>query len=162
MTEVFQMNQMQIGYIISFYGSLFIFSNLSLSKFNQYLPKDFESKIFTNVVILAITLFGSFMSTNIYAYVLLFIPLALTKSLFDTVLLATLTERVSETEKGITVGSYESTMALAGLTTPLFMGTINEYYGYNIGRTICLLPTITATILSFYLRKNPIVKLRKD
>lgn len=162
MAEVFLLNQIQMGYVISFYAFLFILSNLSLAKLNKILPQQKEHKNFVTVAVLTSALLGSFMSSNKYTYMLMFVPLAFTKSLFDATFLAMLTERVTDSEKGITMGSYESTMSLAGLSTPLIMGAVNEYYGYSVGRAICLFPASLATILSFYFTKKPVFKLRKD
>lgn len=160
--EVFQLNQIQIGYIMSIYGSLFIFTNLTLTKLNNILPKEQPKKIFIIFITFTLTLFCLFMSSNIYVFVFFLLPLAYTKSLFDTTFLSSLTERVTESERGITMGSYDSAMSLANLTTPLFMGIINQYYGYNVARLIATIPATIATLLSFYLIDKKMLKVNTD
>lgn len=152
--EVFQLSHIQIGYVMSIYGSLFILTNLTLPKLNTLLPKEESKKVLVTFIGFTLTLFCLYLSSNIYMFVFFLLPVAYTKSIFDATFLATLTERVTESERGITMGSYDSAMSLAALSTPLFMGIINEYYGFNISRLVALVPATIATCLSYYLVNN--------
>lgn len=160
--EVFELDQIHMGYVMSYYGSLFVITNLTIAKVNKFLPENRAKKIFVTFKILTITFFCFFMTSNIYIYILFFLPLAYTKSIFDASFLEMLTDRIPKNEKGITMGSYDSIMSLANLITPLFMGIITQYYNINVARMICIIPATAATLLSFYFFKKPLIKVNKD
>ena len=112
--------------------------------------------IFYSTLVLMFGLLIWGFASNVWQYILLIIPIAVSAGLFNVSLTSLLTKSTYKENVGGTLGLAQSQTTFAQVITPLIGGSLIQYFGgYAVGLTAALFLAITALLESKNLINMP-------
>jgi predicted MFS family arabinose efflux permease len=152
MTRRFSTTGKTFGYIIALSMVVGIGGHLSMSRLKSVLYKNDNSgfkRLLHGSLLLTYACLGLGLATSFPMYILHLLPQSISRVIFDNTFTEMILARASPQEKGSIMGTFESTIALGGLTAPILSGLVSESWGNDMCILLCTIPLIFGTILTY-------------
>lgn len=143
-----------LGYIISFQGVTGSLCTYFIGYFNMLYKNDndFTLRNFHVFLIFTLTLIGLAVVSNLFTFIVLLMPLAITSSIARIITLEMITGRSKSDNRGAVIGASNSVKSFSGVFTPLIAGVINQYLGSMYVFLMAATFTGIGTVVSYRLR----------
>ncbi|KAL3280334.1 hypothetical protein HHI36_017823 [Cryptolaemus montrouzieri] len=149
MREYFNLNQVNIGYLISFIGIVQTCSVFSLGHINQIFYKhetDCSRRMFHFFSLMSCSSILLYFTDDIKLFLLFIIPFAISSSVLRISTMELLLGQCSKEQKGTFSGVSNSIASVAKFITPLISGLIIDFTSIHVS---ILLPSVPALLGSF-------------
>ncbi|XP_018565092.1 major facilitator superfamily domain-containing protein 9-like [Anoplophora glabripennis] len=153
--EKYELSQKHIGYIISFFGTISMFSAFFLDQINSFYKDD--STCFTRLFHFSLLLTSCFMaiafSPNISVLLLLMVPFSVASTVLRVVSMELMLKKSDESHTGSLSGASNSVMSLAKFLTPFLTGVISDIFTEKSVMFVGILPSGLCVFLTLYMKK---------
>nr|XP_021200550.2 major facilitator superfamily domain-containing protein 9-like [Helicoverpa armigera] len=152
------LSHVYLGYIVAAEGVVSSIINNSVAYINKFYvhDKDYSQRILHIFFLIVFSLVGLALVPNVYLFVVLLIPKAVSFSLARIVSLEVVATRGGPDSRGTLIGAFSSVRSIAGIVTPLISGVINHYLGVTYAFLTAALFATIGLVLSYRVRLKSI------
>ncbi|XP_060524281.1 major facilitator superfamily domain-containing protein 9-like [Cylas formicarius] len=151
--ETYLLTQKQIGYVISYFSTIGLFSSFFLDKINGlYKSGDCLSRIFHFFIILALCILTIYIAPNLYILLVALIPLSFSSTVLRVVTMELILAKTSGLHRGSLSGASNSVMSISRFITPLLSGILADKLGEHSVILVAVIPAIFGVFVSLRLK----------
>lgn len=153
--EKYELSQKHIGYIISFFSTIGMFSAFFLDLINSFYKDDSTcfNRLFHFSVLLTSCFMGIAVSPNLSVLLVLMVPFSVAATALRVVSMELMLTNSDETHKGSLAGASSSVMSLGRFLAPFLTGVISDIFTENSVMFVGILPSFLCVILTLYMKK---------
>lgn len=152
--EIYKLSQKHIGYIISFFSTIGMFSAFFLDQINRFYKDDHTC--FTRLFHFSLLLTSCFIciaiSPNLSVLLLLMVPFSIASTALRVVSMELMLKKSDELHRGSLAGASNSVMSLARFLTPFLTGVISDIFTEKSVMFVGILPSFMCVILTSYMK----------
>ncbi|KAJ3641239.1 hypothetical protein Zmor_027754 [Zophobas morio] len=145
------------GYVFASISVTSILVTLTMSKLKQYFYSDDKSglkRLLHGCILFIVAFLGLGLSASFATFYIFLIPTSISRVLLESTFIEVILARAAPQEKGTIMGTFDTTLALSGLTAPLFSGLVSDTWGAETCMLLCTVPLAFATTLAYSQRKR--------
>lgn len=160
--EKYDLSQIQIGYVISFFSAVGALFGLCLGYITKKLYSNdvnCSNRLLHFWLLLTVSLVLLNFAQNITTYIVLLIPFGISSIVIRIVSMELLLTRVETSGKGSVSGASNSVMSVARFISPTISGVVGNIFGEGAIMLALFVPSLTATAICFSLKYTKKTKI---